>query len=191
MPSGPVDRKPSTRRTQTGELPPDFVDEVIRQWAEEWPDDDLVALALLSRIARLSQFMQRITGQEMQTSGISRGEFYILTTLRRAGPPYQLSAGELARRILSASKNVSVPLRRLEDRGHISRALDPKDRRSIIVSLTEVGRTCVEEILNARRASGDEAGGLLAPLSAEERDTLSYLMKKVLLGQGDIPTTGE
>ena len=183
-------------RSRAGQLPDaasvplteeDFVDELVRQWRNEWPDDDILSLALRSRLMRLASAEERVALDELRAAGLSRGEAFILTTLRRVGAPFQLSSGELAERILSTSRNISVPLKRLEERGFINRELHPHDRRSIVVSLTSAGKSCVDDMLEHRRRVPPDERNVFASLTTEEQQTLSALMKKALLHLGDLP----
>ena len=156
----------------------DFVDQAVEEWAREWPADDAVALALQSRLMRLTSFWERSVLEQLRVARLSRGEDFILTTLRRAGQPYVMTVGELARSILSTSKNISGALKRLEERKLLRRDLHPDDRRSIVVSLTEAGQRCVDDVRDARVKGAD----IFSKLTDEERLQLSALMKKGAAG---------
>jgi DNA-binding MarR family transcriptional regulator len=162
----------------------DFVDQVVEEWAREWPGDDLLGLALQSRLLRLASLAERSVLEHLRATRLSRGEYFILTTLRRAGSPYAMTAGELARSILSTSTNISAALKRLEERKLVCRDLHPDDRRSIVVSLTEAGRHCIDDL---RRAGVRGPTDVFSVLTDQERVQLSALMKKALLAFGDRP----
>lgn len=163
----------------------DFVDQVVEEWSYEWPADDLLGLALQSRLMRLASLSERSMLDQLRAARLARGEYFILTTLRRTGKPYAMTAGELARSILSTSTNISAALKRLEERKLVHRDLHPDDRRSIVVSLTEAGQRSVDDA----REPGVKATGVFSKLTDQERIHLSALMKKALLAADDRPVT--
>lgn len=69
----------------------DAVDAIIDQWAAVRPDLDTRAMEVFGRVYRLSRAMGDRVEKVYAPYGISRGEFDVLATLRRAGEPYTLS----------------------------------------------------------------------------------------------------
>ena len=63
---------------------------------------------------------------------------------------------------------------RLGTRGFVSALADPKDRRRRAVALTDHGRQVTEE---AMKVAAEITTATLAPLSAEERGTVTRLLK--------------
>ena len=63
----------------------DAVDAIIDQWAAARPDLDTKAMEVFGRIHRLSRAMGDRAEKAYAPYGISRGEFDVLATLRRAG----------------------------------------------------------------------------------------------------------
>ena len=61
----------------------------------------------------------------------------------------------------------------LEEAGLIARATDPKDRRSVLVSLTEKGRLLLDEVAHARRRTAEAT---FSQLSQSERAELMRLL---------------
>jgi DNA-binding MarR family transcriptional regulator len=59
------------------------------------------------------------------------------------------------------------------------RKRDPQDRRRHIVEMTAAGKHAIERADKARESLEDE---VLAPLSADERNTLRKLVQRVLDG---------
>lgn len=76
----------------------DAVDAIIDQWAAVRPDLDTRAMEVFGRIHRLSRTMGDRAEKAYAPYGISRGEFDVLATLRRAGEPYTLSPASSPRR---------------------------------------------------------------------------------------------
>jgi DNA-binding MarR family transcriptional regulator len=67
---------------------------------------------------------------------------------------------------------------RVEAAGLVQRLPDPDDRRGTLVSLTDSGRTVVDEALLAHLENEER---LLGALSERERQELADLLRKLLL----------
>lgn len=62
-----------------------------------------------------------------------------LATLRQLGRDGPLPAGRLARGIAVSQATITGVVDRLEERGLVTRSRDPRDRRLVVVDLTETG----------------------------------------------------
>jgi DNA-binding MarR family transcriptional regulator len=155
----------------------DGVDRIVEQWARERPELDTTAMAVFGRVYRLA----RLSGDEVERAyaehGIGRPEFDVLATLRRSGRPYQLSPGVLAASMMLSSGGTTARLDRLEQAGLVRRTRDPRDRRAVLVGLTERGRTVVDAAVAAGLARQQE---LLAHLSPAQQARLAALLREVL-----------
>ena len=156
----------------------DEVDELLDAWARERPDLDVGPLAVLSRVSRLARHLDRARRAAFAEHDLEAFEFDVLTALRRSGPPYELSPGQLLHHTLVGSGTMTNRLDRLEDRGLVRRRRDPADGRGVRVRLTARGRTRVD------RAVADIVtweGEVLAALRPEDRERLAALLREVLL----------
>jgi DNA-binding MarR family transcriptional regulator len=158
----------------------DYVDSLMASWREERSVEEVDLMGLSTRLARISSYHDKLAVRHARVVGLSRIETYILGALRSAGSPYQLAAGEISARMLSNSRNISVPLRHLEEKGFIQRDFHPDDRRSVIVSLTFKGSDAYNDV----RAGNRE---IFAGLSVSEQRALSVLLRKALVSLGDTP----
>jgi DNA-binding MarR family transcriptional regulator len=156
----------------------DHVDRVRAQWARERPDLDTQPLAVIARLGRAARYLDQGLAELFERHGLSRADWDVLASLRRQGPPYSLSPSALYRGLMRTSGAMSQRLARIERQGLIERALDPADRRAIVVSLTANGHRLVDQIAAEHLANERQ---LLAPLSRKEQDTLADLLKKLLL----------
>ena len=84
---------------------------------------------------------------------------------------------ELENGLFMDANTVVLILNELEAAQFSVRRRDPQDRRRHIVELTASGRRALERAEKARESLEDQ---ILAPLSAEERKTLSKLVERVL-----------
>jgi len=157
----------------------DHVDRLRRQWAKELPDLDTEPMTILGRALRLTNMVRPSIEGTFAAYGLDRGEFDVIATLRRSGPPYRLTPTEMYSLLMISSGGLTHRLVRLEKAGLIRREPSPDDGRSMLVALTDAGFTLAEKAFRTDMASELT---FLAPLSAEERDTLSGLLRKLILG---------
>lgn len=83
---------------------------------------------------------------------------------------------ELAVHISVRPQSLSDSLASLEEEGLICRERSEKDKREILISLTERGKMHAEEIGRKRREHAEE---FFSALSPEEKDTLGVLLSKL------------
>lgn len=155
----------------------DHVDRILEQWNRERPDLDVAPMGLLGRIARLRTHLAREVEQTLAAHGLNSATFDVLATLRRSGPPYALSPGDLLATTMVSSGTMTNRLDQLEKAGLVARTHNPEDRRSVIIALTEKGRVVVDEAVTAHVANQHR---LVETLSSEERKQLDGLLRTFL-----------
>src|SRR3954466_12939111 len=107
----------------------DEVDELTDEWARERPDLELGPVAVFSRISRLARHLDLARRAAFTAPGIESWEFDVLSALRRAGAPYELSPGRLLRATLVTSGTMTNRVDRLADAGIVRPGPRPHDRR--------------------------------------------------------------
>ena len=85
---------PSLATTPSAE---DEVDRLVAAWRPERPDLDVDRSQVLSRVSRLARHLDRARRAAFAEHDLEAWEFDVLTALRRAGKPYELSPGALLR----------------------------------------------------------------------------------------------
>src|SRR3954462_9247047 len=120
--------------------PADDVDRIVAAWRRERPDLDVGPLHVLSRVSRLARHLDLARGAAVAQHGLEGWEVDVLSALRAAGSPYQLSPGQLVAQTLVTSGTMTNRVDRLQRRGLVGRSPDPNDRRGGIVSLTPTRR---------------------------------------------------
>lgn len=173
--------------------PRDSVDRLLASWAATRPDLDLSPVAVIARLDRL----RRIIGAELAATfaehGLDTSDFTALVTLRRLDQPEGVTQRQLMRELNLSSGTVSVRVERLADRGVVSRATDPADRRNSRISLTEEGYALFEAVTPAHIATENR---LLSALSEQQRDELVCLLRTLLVSfegsadEGPFPRLG-
>ena len=158
-------------------MPADDVDRIVSAWRRERPDLDVTPLEVLSRVSRLARRLDLARGTAFAEHGLDGWEFDVLSALRRAGTPYELSPGQLVAETLVTSGTMTNRVDRLVARGWVEREPDPTDRRGVIVRLTPTGMAVVDAALSDLLAHEHD---LLADLGADERDDLAGLLRRLL-----------
>ncbi|MET9116390.1 MarR family winged helix-turn-helix transcriptional regulator [Streptomyces longwoodensis] len=157
--------------------PQDPVDAIVEQWAAVRPDLDTAAMEVFGRIFRLSRAMGDRMEKAYAPLGLSRGEFDVLATLRRAGEPYTLSPRELSATLMLTTGGMTGRLDKLERAGLLRRSPDPHDRRGLRVTLTEQGLDLVDRAVGSGLAVEREA---LSALNAQQAGQLADLLRELL-----------
>ncbi|MFE9423326.1 MarR family winged helix-turn-helix transcriptional regulator [Kitasatospora sp. NPDC006697] len=172
MPTAPGSRPPGT----------DALDAIVGQWERERPDLDPVPMALLGRITRLYWMVDERLNLVFGRFGLGRGEFDVLGTLRRSGPPFELTAGELSGSMMVTSGAVTKRVDRLERAGLVGRRTAEGDARGRLIRLTEEGRELIDRAVTAHV---ENERRLVSGLTAEEQETLSGLLRRLTLTMPD------
>ncbi len=156
----------------------DHIDRLREQWTRELPDLDTEPMAILGRIYRISNLVRPGIEATFAEFGLSRGEFDVISTLLRSGPPYTLTPTELYTSLMISSGGLTHRLDRLAKAGLVARGNSPHDGRILLVTLTEEGRRRAEAAfrLDMAREARQMAGMDLA-----RREALSRLLRELML----------
>jgi DNA-binding MarR family transcriptional regulator len=152
----------------------DFIDRFEIEGPRTRPGIHLGDTTGLLRVVRLAAHMER---QLAAMSAVKPGQFQVLAALRRRDP-LPMNASELAEAALLTTGAMTAVLDRLEEQGLIRREMDPEDRRARRITITEKGRTLINRALDQRMA---QHRALIAALTLEERETLSAILRKLLI----------
>ncbi|MEO3785707.1 MarR family transcriptional regulator [Actinocorallia sp. B10E7] len=156
---------------------PDAIDAVVAAWHRERPDLDLTAIAVAGRLGRIALLLGPAQEKVFGAFGLQRGEFDVLAALRRSGEPYTLIPSQLSQLLMLSRAGMTSRLDRLEAAGLIERTLDPADRRSFRIRLTERGYATVDAAMTEHTAN---VTGLLSALDGGELADLDGLLRKLL-----------
>ena len=119
-------------------------------------DVDLITAQLLPRAALLSRLLLR-----QSLAGVPRSEAGVLSAL--SGRPHRVT--ELAERVGLAQPTMTLLVKRLQERGWVTRERDPLDARAVLVSITEAGGEALEQ---TRAGYREVLARHLDAMSAEE-----------------------
>ncbi|MDQ4214474.1 MarR family winged helix-turn-helix transcriptional regulator [Microbacterium capsulatum] len=156
----------------------DEVDRIVAAWNTQRPDLDFSPLEVLSRVDRLSRLLDRARRDVFRRSDLETWEWDVLSALRRAGSPFQLSPKQLLQQTLVSSGTMTNRIDRLVGRRLVRREADPDDGRSVLVTLTDDGRVRVDAAITRLV---DAEATLLAALPRGDRERLAALLRKLSL----------
>ncbi|WEX88443.1 MarR family transcriptional regulator [Sinorhizobium garamanticum] len=155
----------------------DHVDRILAQWRRERPELDVSAMGLLGRLARLRAHVAREQETVFAEHDLTSASFDVLATLRRSGPPFQLSPGDLLAATMVTSGTMTNRIDQLEKAGLVERLDNPDDRRGVIIALTPAGLKRIDAAVSAHVANQQR---LVAGLQPDEREALEALLRKFL-----------
>jgi DNA-binding MarR family transcriptional regulator len=93
--------------------------------------------------------------------GLSHPQAAVLRVLRTSGRPLPLS--HIARSLSQEAQSTTELADRLERRGYVRRLRDPRDRRLVLLELTDPGREVIDQVVPALEKAGAEIFGALEP----------------------------
>jgi len=146
------------------------------------PPDERLALAFSQHVVRLQGTLAQAIAPALSAHDLTPAELDVVATLLTTGEPYRQKPKELTAHLLLTTGGLSNVLRRLENRGLVSRVPDPADRRSNDVRLTPDG------VAVARAATGAANAALrrlLAEVPAATLETALHQLGSVLDAVGD------
>lgn len=153
----------------------DFLQRVHGQWRDLNPEMNGDSFLSVGRIVRIASFVTALTDSVVEKQGLTRGEWELLAAVRRSGK--NCRATELSVLTKSSGAAITKRLDKLSAQGLITREVLPRDRRVVLVNLTEDGKKVIDalvpEVLEAESQ-------LLNSFSQEEVATLQSLSLKLL-----------
>lgn len=159
--------------------PMNHVDKILLQWGQERPDLDVSAMGTIGRITRLSQHLVRGMEKTWAAYGLNHASFDVLATLRRAGPPYALSPGDMMAWTMVTSGTMTNRIDQLEKAGLVERVRNPDDGRGFLISLTPQGHSLIDQAVTAHVETQTK---LVAVLADAQRAQLDDLLGQFLGG---------
>jgi DNA-binding MarR family transcriptional regulator len=151
----------------------DRVARIQAEWARERPDVDVRPQGVIGRLHRVAGLLTDQLCLVYKRFGLSEGEFDVLATLRRAGPPFERAPGELAAFTMVTTGAMSKRIDRLEQAGLVTRRTSDTDGRGRVVALTAAGREVIDQAFTEHMRNEQR---LLADLTPAEVDALESLL---------------
>lgn len=153
----------------------DFAERAHHQWHTIAPDIDLSPLLTTGRLQRIASFVTARSEQRLAEFGINRGEFNLLSVVRRSGK--NCRATELSALTESSGAAITKRLERLVAKDLVVRKELPSDRRVVLVSLTDKGRDLIDHVFPLMVELERE---FIAPLNEGQRHALEEALAIML-----------
>lgn len=150
----------------------DHVERILEQWRRERADLNVAPMGLLGRLGRLHAHLMREVERTLAEHGLNRASFDVLATLRRAGAPYRLSAGDLLAATMVTSGTMTNRIDQLEKQKLVERIANPQDGRSVLIGLTGEGFRLVEKAVTAHVENQHRLTQSLSPQDFAALDSL-------------------
>ena len=130
-------------------------------------------MTLWVKLARAFAVFSKASEEDIARYGLTQAQFGVVECLGHLGP---MTLGQLCRKKLVSSGNMTVVVDNLEKMGLVERVHSTKDRRAIVVQLTRRGKQMFRDIFpqHARHIAS-----LVTSLSEREQDELGRLLKKL------------
>ncbi len=106
--------------------------------------------------------------------GLTPTQYAVLKCLWDSEEP--VNPKDIAQSLCLETSTISGVLDRMQKKGLIDRLIDLSDRRCVLVTITEDGRTLEKDVMEAIRAANEEA---LTGFTPEEADTLKRCLRRI------------
>jgi DNA-binding MarR family transcriptional regulator len=162
----------------TGERDP--IREAHRQWVAHGWGDAADGMAMVTSVVRVQQLLMERIDAVLRPRGLTFARYEVLRLLSfsSAGAMPMTRMGSL---LQVHPTSVTSAVDRLEKQGYVARSRRDTDRRVVLATITDVGRTVVDDATAGLNSSVFEDPGL----SASELADLTRLLGVLRAGAGD------
>lgn len=150
----------------------------LREWNAIDIGGDRTVQEIRTRILLLGLHLSRDNDRIARKLGVSGEEMRVLYSLRRI-TPHVMRPTDLKDALLIQSSSLTGKLDRLEALGLITRERDDKDRRGLLVKLTEQGVKLADASLHEALTNSSLSKALLS-MSADKRKKAAELLEEIL-----------
>ena len=160
--------------------PADPIEEFVDEWrAAGWGEE--LPMAVVASIMRAERMLLNRNEATLRSFDLTFPHYKLLVALLfRPGNAVPMS--NLSELLMVHPTSVTNTVDRLEGRGLVQRARHPRDRRALVVELTDDGRDTARRVVKALVGDGFGVRGLT---DAELR-SLVALLRKVRVGAGEL-----
>ncbi len=146
--------------------------ESVSWYRGDMGDEDPVQLA--DQLHRLMKRLRHSQAERLAPLGLTPAQERALRVIARGDEPPRMT--EIADRLGIAPRSLTTVVDALEKAGLVRREIDPRNRRAILLRLTEGGVAVRDDLREARRRAAED---LFAPLSDDQRRTLADLLTQM------------
>jgi MarR family transcriptional regulator, 2-MHQ and catechol-resistance regulon repressor len=131
------------------------------------------ALSVYIKLMRASEAVTSRINSHLRDHGLTVSQFGVMEAIYHLGP---MNQGDLARKILKSSGNLTTVIDNLSRQGLVERCRREEDRRTNTIYLTPKGQQLIKEIFPHHVQGVVET---FAVLTDEEQTTLDRLLRKL------------
>lgn len=150
---------------------------IAEAWRRERPGTPTDSIGIVTPLWRLAKLFADDRRRLLTELGVDPATLDLLSVLRRAGTPYELTTRQLAERTLVTAGAISQRVGRAEQAGLVERRTEGDGSRAVIVTLTETGHALIERTVDQVLTRESE---LVSSLTAPERDLLAGKLQSLL-----------
>lgn len=154
----------------------DALDSTRADWQSILPTLDTAPMGTLGRILRIARLTTLLSDEVLTQHGLTRGEFDVLSAVRRSADP--LTPSQLARLLAASNASITKRLVALEAAGLALRERSARDRRVVTVTATREGAARIDGAVPDQLALERALVGVLAGPQLGE---LESMLRQVLL----------
>jgi DNA-binding MarR family transcriptional regulator len=129
---------------------------------------------LADLLHRMTRRLRRSQSERLAPLGLTPAQERALRVISRSDEPLRMS--ELADRLGIVPRSLTTVVDALEAAGLVRREIDPRNRRAILLRLTDQGTAVRDELREARRRAAED---LFAPLADDDRELLANLLARL------------
>ncbi|MDF5758047.1 MarR family winged helix-turn-helix transcriptional regulator [Spongiactinospora sp. TRM90649] len=170
-----------------GKPPRDRADAIQDAWRRELPGVPVDSIGIITRVWWAAKIFGDERRRLLADLGLDVATLDLLSTLRRAGPPYRMSPGDLAEACMVTRGAITQRVERAVNAGLVERATAGSGYHARAITLTEVGNALLDQVVDDLLRAEHRLVGHLAP---ERREQLAALLRELLGGLGDRSLTG-
>lgn len=159
----------------------DPIEVAVENWRRAGWDDAAAGMAAVTSVMRVQQLMLQRVDEALKPFGLSFARYEVLMLLgfSRTGA---LPPGKVGERLQVHPASVTNAINRLEEDGLVERVANPRDGRSVLASITPLGRKTADEASAAVNGSVFET----VPLGDADLAELFSVLRRLRAGWGDI-----
>ena len=129
---------------------------------------------LADLLHRLTRRLRRSQAERLAPLGLTPAQERALRIISRSDEPLRMT--ELADRLGIVPRSLTTVVDALEEAGLVRREIDPRNRRAILLRLTDQGTAVRDELREARRRAAED---LFAPMPDDDRELLANLLARL------------
>ena len=139
----------------------------------EGTEEEQATLNAFIKMMRASESVNSRLNRHLADADVTVSQFGVLEALLHLGPLNQKALGE---KLLKSGGNITLVIDNLEKCGYVERHRDPEDRRSVLIHLTDDGRSFIEDFFPKHLEAIKEE---FSVLTREEKEQLAKICKKL------------